>query len=365
MPIAVARIGASYQIMGAFGQPRPTAAWCDWSHSLFAAHITAPCRIELVDVPEPKLEPQRDGRRQIIFQPELTCLCGSDLPYFARNEEQPSPQIGHSLHEMIGSVTATDGTRFKPGDRVLCVPYDQRGFFERYAIHDDRAIFLDSRVSDECALLAQPLGTAIFALKKLPAVMDRDVAIVGQGPMGQLMCASLRNLGAREIIAIDVLESRLANSPRMGATATICNAKEDPVTAVQRITGGKMAQIVIEAVGHQDQAFNLCIDLCQPGGRILYFGVPPEFLNGLRFRDLFFKNFAVYTSVGPDFARDFPLAMRWIGEGRVDVSKIVTHRYLLSQIQTAFETFRDRKDGALKVLVEFPAYRPASARQKL
>jgi threonine dehydrogenase-like Zn-dependent dehydrogenase len=49
--------------------------------------------------------------------------------------------------------------------------------------------------------------------------------------------------------------------------------------------------------------------------------------------------------------------MRWIGEGRIDVSKVITHRYKLDQIQAAFETFRDRKEGAIKVLVEFPAYR--------
>lgn len=331
---------------------------------MFAAQITATSRIELVDVPEPSFTSAPDGRRQIVFQPELTCLCGSDLPYFVRNTEQPNPEVGHSLHEMIGTVTATDGQRFKAGDRVLCVPYNQCGFFERYAIHEDRAIPLDTRVPDECALLAQPLGTAIFALKKLPAILDRDVAIVGQGPMGQLMCAALRNLGARQVIAIERLESRLANSPRMGATATVCNAKEDPVAAVSRITGGRMADIVIEAVGHQDQQLNLCIDLCRQAGQILYFGVPPEYLDRVRFRDLFFKNIALYTSVNPDFSRDFPLAMRWIGEGRVDVSKVITHRYPVSQIQTAFETFRDRKEGALKVLVEFPAYNRQAAESK-
>jgi threonine dehydrogenase-like Zn-dependent dehydrogenase len=75
---------------------------------------------------------------------------------------------------------------------------------------------------------------------------------------------------------------------------------------------------------------------------------------------LFFKNITLHTSVNPDFRRDFPLAMRWIGEGRIDVSKVITHRYPVSEIQTAFETFSDRKDGALKVLVEFPAYRRAA-----
>jgi threonine dehydrogenase-like Zn-dependent dehydrogenase len=143
----------------------------------------------------------------------------------------------------------------------------------------------------------------------------------------------------------------------VGATAVVNGSKEDPVAAVSRITGGKMPDVVIEAVGHQDQALDLCIDLCPRFGRILYFGVPPVRIENVRWRDLFKKNITVHTSVDPDFRRDFPLAMRWIGEGRIDVSKVITHRFPLAQIQTAFETFRDRKEGALKVFVEFPAFK--------
>lgn len=69
----------------------------------------------------------------------------------------------------------------------------------------------------------------------------------------------------------------------------------------------------------------------------------------------------VHTSVNPDFRRDFPPAMQWIGEGLIDVKPLMTHRFPLSEIQTAFETFRDRKDGALKVLVEFPSRSSADA----
>jgi len=324
---------------------------------LLAGNITGPGRIELIDVPEPVLNQRADGPPQIIFQPECACLCGSDLPFFECSDEQWIPQVGHSLHEMTGTVVATNGSRFRVGERVLTVPVYQQGLFERYAVDEDRAIPLDPRVPEEHALLAQPLGTVIFALKKLPSVLDQDVAVVGQGPIGQLFCGALRNLGAREIIAIDLLESRLANSPRMGATAVIDASKEDPVSAVSRLTGGRMPDVVIEAVGHRDQALNLCIDLCPRFGRILYFGVPPVRIDNIRWRDLFKKNITVHTSVDPDFRRDFPLAMRWIGEGRIDVSHVITHRFPLSEIQTAFETFRDRKDGALKVFVEFPSYK--------
>jgi len=323
---------------------------------MLAGDMYAPGKIRLVEVSEPVLAPTPpDGvSGQIVFQPETTCLCGSDLPYFCGWDEWPI-EVGHSLHEMIGTVTATNGRRWKVGDRILVVPVAQQGLFERYVVNENNAISISTNVPEDQALMAQPLGTAIFALKKLPPIMDLDVAVVGQGPMGQLMNASLRNLGARNIIGIDLLESRLKTSPKMGATATVCNATQDPVEAVRQILGGNLPDIVIECVGHQDQQLNLCIDLCKPFGRLLSFGVPPKVINGLRWRDLFFKNVTVYTSLGPDFRRDFPLAMQWISEGRVDVSPIITHRFPLSRIQEAFETFRDRRDGAIKVIVDFPA----------
>jgi threonine dehydrogenase-like Zn-dependent dehydrogenase len=325
---------------------------------MLAGDMYAPGQIRLIDVPEPQLPPSPPAgcSGQIIFQPETTCLCGSDIPYFMDTGEW-TVEIGHSLHEMIGTVTATNGRQWQPGDRVLAVPVMQQGLLERFVLDENRAITIDTSVPEEQALMAQPLGTAIFALKKLPNIVDLDVAVVGQGPMGQLFNAALSNLGARRIIGIDKLASRLAVSRAMGATDTVCNATADPVAAVQELLGGQLPDIVIEAVGHAEQAFNLCIDLCRPFGRILYFGVPPHVIDGLRWKDLLYKNLTVHTSVNPDFRRDFPLAMRWIGEGRVNVAPIITHRYPLAEIQQAFETFRNRKDGAIKVLVEFPAKR--------
>ncbi len=323
---------------------------------MLAGRFSAKHRIELVDVPEPTLEkrvPGATGPGDILFQPEVTCLCGSDLPYFNGEAPEFPGTIGHSLHEMVGTVLGTTGTKFKEGDKVLAVPTNQRGLFQRFVVTEAQAIPVDLRLPLDKAIMAQPLGTVIYALKKLPTVLDKDVVIVGQGPIGQMFNACLRNMGAREIIGIDKLESRLKMSPRMGATHTICNAKDDPVEAVKRITNGAMADIVIEAVGHADQAFNLAIALCRRLSHLLFFGVPPETIDGLRWREVFVKNVQVHTSVGPDFERDFPLAMRWLAEGRMDLSPLATHRFPLKDIQTAFETFRDRVDGAQKVLVDF------------
>lgn len=316
----------------------------------------APGKIRLIEVPEPELgpTPPEGVSGQIIFQPETACLCGSDLPYFTGSDEWPIEQ-GHSLHEMIGTVIATNGRRWRVGDRVLAVPRSQKGLSERFIVEEDRAVEIAANLPEEQILMAQPLGTVICALKKIPNILDLDVVIVGQGPMGQLMNASLRNMGARHIIGMDLLEGRLKVSLRMGATETVCNADKDPIIAVREVLGGSLPDLVIECVGHKDQQLNLCIDLCKHAGQLLCFGLPPEFVKGLRFRDLYMKNITLVTSIDPDFSRDFPLAMRWIREGRIDVSPIITHTFPLDRLQAAFELFRDRKDGVCKVIVEFPS----------
>lgn len=323
---------------------------------MLAGQIYAPRKIRLIEVPDPHLESHVDDpahQGEILFQPQLGCLCGSDLPFFDGQDPEYPCEVGQSLHEIIGTVVETNGTRFRPGDRVLCVPVEHFGLWERFRVSQRRAIPLDPRADDATALLAQPLGTVICAMRKMPHVLGLNVAIVGQGPMGLLFAATLRSLGANEIIAIDKIPSRLAVSQQMGATVTIDAQQQDAVEIVRDVTQGKMADVVVEAVGHRDQAFNLCIDLCRDRGTILFFGVPPTTIDQLRWRKLFWKNLNVVTSVGPDFDIDFPLAMRWVAERRIDVSPLVTHRFPLRDIQQAFETFVDRRDGALKVFVEF------------
>lgn len=320
---------------------------------MLAGHIHAPKQIKLIDVPEPTLKDADGSEEEIIFQPELACLCGSDLPFFEGGYEEFAPQVGQSLHEMIGTVVETNGDRFRPGDKVLCVPTHHFGLYERFRVSARQAIPLDPRPPRDEALMAQPLGTVICALKKLPPVLDQDVAVVGQGPMGQLFCLALKHQGARRIIAIDPLEDRLEVSGKMGATDVIPLHQEDPVARVRHLTGGAMADVVVEVVGHREQALNLCVDLCRPHGRLLSFGVPTRVIDGIRWGDLFWKNLTVHTSVGPSFERDFPLAMQWIAERRVNVSPIITHRKSIHNIQDAFELFLAREDGVLKVLLDF------------
>lgn len=320
---------------------------------MFAAEIHEPRSIRFVPGEEPRLAPGDDAA-SMIFQPELACLCGSDLPYF---EHDPDfrPSVGQSLHEMIGRVIDARGGPFRKGDRVLCVPRDHYGFFERFEVSPQRAIPLDPRASDVGALLAQPLGTVICALRKLPNLVGWNVAVVGLGPMGLLFCSALRMVGAKHIVGLDPLAYRREAALECGATAVLDPADDDVVARCRAACGGVLADLVVEAVGHREQTINLCVDLCRDHGDLLSFGVPNDVVDGLRWKRLFWKNITVYTSVGPDFAIDFPLAMQWIAEKRLDVERLATHRFAVAEAQQAFDLFHGRRDGAIKVLLDFTA----------
>ena len=324
---------------------------------MLAAEIYAPRQIRMIDVEEPTLVNSAGG--DIIFQPELACLCGSDLLYFEADNESYEPVVGHSLHELIGTVVDTNGEKFKIGDRVLCVPVNQEGLQERFVVTENQAIYVDPRPDEREALLAQPLGTVLFALRRLPNIVDQNVVVVGQGPMGQLWNCALSQLGARRVIGLDLNADRLKVSPEMGATDTLQvslekNA-EDIAAGVRSILGGESPDLVIECVGHREQRANLCFEICRKAGTIFFFGVPPKHVEKFDLHKMFFKNQTLVTSVGPDFTKDFPLAMRWIAEGRVNVAPIITHHMQLAQIQEAFDLFSTRQDKALKVFLDFPA----------
>ena len=326
---------------------------------MIAGQFSTARKVDLIEVEEPTLDGAEPGN--MIFQPEMTCLCGSDLPFFdgdfeGHEIEYPQPP-GKSLHEMVGTVIDSNGTKWRPGTRVLAVPFEQMGLWERYVLPEDRAIALDERLSDEIALLAQPFGTVVWALKKLPNMIDRDAVVLGLGPIGQMFVAGLRNMGARRIIGIDPIAERTELAKTMGATDVVVGQGGDSADRVREILGGELSDVSIEAVGHKAQAFNDAVTLTRAHGDLLYFGVPPVPLDGLQFKAAMLKNLRILTSLHPDFERTFPLAMQWLAEGRVDLSPLLTHRFPLTQIQEAFDVFRDRKEGAVKVLVEFPALR--------
>ena len=146
--------------------------------------------------------------------------------------------------------------------------------------------------------MSQPLGTVIWACSKLGNLLNQDVVVMGQGPMGLLFTHLLSNLGAKTVIATDLVDFRLEAAKQMRATHTINAAEVDTVAAVERITDGRMADLVVEVVGHQTETINQCMDLVKRDGTILAFGVPDDADLPFRFRQLFQEEYPLHRICG-------------------------------------------------------------------
>jgi threonine dehydrogenase-like Zn-dependent dehydrogenase len=315
-----------------------------------AAQIMSRGRIQLVDAPAPR--PPKAG--EVIVTAETGCLCGSDIPFFSEAQPSYPLPLGLSLHEIIARVTATASPSFTIGDRVLAMPLGLFGCAEQLLIGDDRLVAIDEALSNDAAVVSQPMATVLSALSTIPNASGLTVAVVGQGPIGLLFDACLSGLGAARIIGIDAREARVAHSLEFGATDAFVTREpggRDAIERVSQLTGGAMADLVVEAVGHEEQQFNLAAALARNKGRVLFFGIPPDQKVDVALEPVVRKSLTVHTSVPEDLRPFVTIAQGMIKRGRIDPAKLVTHRFPFAQVQQAFEAYRDRM--GLKVILDF------------
>ncbi|MEE8398046.1 MAG: zinc-binding dehydrogenase [Desulfobacterales bacterium] len=308
-------------------------------------------KIDIVEVEEPDIAAHPSGA--IKIKTELSTICGSDIPKFMLEQNEYPGRLGTSIHEVIGTVAQSNSDRFKPGDRVLALPTAIGGCAEYFVSQDDFTIPLLDFHSPEQILMSQPLGTVIWALRRLGSLIDKDVVILGAGPIGQMTSHAVSNLGAKTITVVDLVDFRLEVAKRMGATATINAATEDPVQRIEAITEGRMADIAFEMVGHNTETMNTCIDTVKRMGTVLCFGVPDDAVVPINYQKVVLQNINLIGSWGPEIQADFPLAMRWIAEGRIDVSPIITHRMPFTEVQKGFEIFTQQRDRAIKIVLVY------------
>ena len=120
------------------------------------------------------------------------------------------------------------------------------------------------------AVMCQPVGTVLFACRRLGSVMGKRVAVLGQGAIGLTFTRLLASAGAKEIVGIDLLDERLAKAAEQGATATVNPMREDVVGAIAELTGGEGADVVVEAAG-TEEAVDLLSSLVRPYGTLVLF----------------------------------------------------------------------------------------------
>ena len=167
-----------------------------------------------------------------------------------------------------------------------------------------------------------------------------SVAVIGCGGVGVAAIAGSALAGASPIIAVDIDAKKLEAATRMGATHAVDSSATDPVAAIQELTGGFGADVVIEAVGRPEtweQAF-YARDLA---GTVVLVGVPtPDMrIPDIPLLDVFGRGGALKSSWYGDClpSRDFPMLVDLYRQGRLDLDAFVTEEIGLGDVEAAFD----------------------------
>src|SRR6185437_468364 len=312
------------------------------------------------DVPMPSLA---DG--EILVRTAYASVCGSDLHVVFGGAPPRPGEPGFPGHESVGEVVESRCPGFEPGDRVLTVPFavDGRCLAEFQAIPGAACVRLPDTVPLSHLLMAQQLGTVVFALRTHPLdVVGKEVAVIGQGSAGAFFTFLLKRAGAARLLVSDKSPARLAYSRKLGADLTLeigeDAGNEDFRSAVLEATGGRGADVVVEAVGSRE-TFPLSLELAAPGATLVWFGLPEGSDDyPFSFPRFFRKALTAYSNFGAQGEpglESFRYAVRLITDGAIDVTPLLTHLLPIERVGEAFRIARDRTGNALKVSVKFSA----------
>ncbi|MEQ9450828.1 MAG: zinc-binding dehydrogenase [Pseudomonadales bacterium] len=309
----------------------------------------------------PLFEPEAG---QVVVKNHMAAICGSDLHQVFYQSYQPKlpAEPGWPGHEGVGEIVESRCEGLNVGDMVLTIPGAgfQRCFAEYQTLPGWWCLPLpayDGSVED--LLMAQQFGTTIYALRR--GAMDfvgKTVAVLGQGSAGQFFAWQAKHLGAANVVVADLSPARLAQSGVFGADIAVQGDVEGQAIreAVMDVSGGKGADIVIEAVGKQE-TIRHAVDITRPHGQICFFGLPDTNQDvPFNYSKFFMKQLSMYGVVGAQAEDDlssFHKALDWIARREIDVSQMVSHRLELESIDRALLLAHERDEDALKVTLTF------------
>jgi len=244
------------------------------------------------------------------------------------------PWYCFATHNATQKMTLEDGTELSPALGI-------GAFAEKTLVAAGQCTKVDP---DARAAAVGLLGCGVMA--GLGAAMNtgnvrrgQSVAVIGCGGVGTAAIAGAALAGAGTVIAVDIDDRKLEGARRLGATHTVNSKSTDPVQAIQDLTGGFGADVVIDAVGRPEtwkQAF-YARDLA---GTVVLVGVPTPDMKvpDIPLIDVFGRGGSLKSSWYGDClpSRDFPMLVDLYRQGRLDLDAFVTEEIALEDVEAAF-----------------------------
>lgn len=325
--------------------------------------------LRFVDIPEPKIK-----AHEILMKIKKVGICGTDLHIYNGGMKVPTPLI--LGHEFVGDIvkvgeevkTLKDGDRVVAehvigcgkcahclrGKRNLCATPTVIGLHcpgalaEYLAIPSELVYKLPDELSYDEGVLAEPLSIAVYAVRKAGVKVGDKVAVVGQGPIGLFVDIVAKTSGGT-VFGFDKHENRLSYAKEHqyiyeGFDITQGNYKENFASVA-----GDGVDIVFEAVG-SDSSAELALSIAKSGGKVIILGVFEHDVM-LNMMHIVRKELQIFGSWTCIFSMDQTMLL--LKSQKLDVDKIISHRYSFPDSIKAFQEASTYKSTRIKSVIEF------------
>jgi threonine dehydrogenase-like Zn-dependent dehydrogenase len=319
-----------------------------------ALQMISPRTFKTVQVPVPGLD---DGQpERLLIRTKWVSMCGSDIPFFAgskRNKKYPFAP-GFPIHECVGQVVESTSRQFKPGDMVIAIPDGNLALAEYFIARATTSALLPPDWSSlDTSCLIQPLSTVLNAVDRLGEVAGRTVVVVGLGSIGLFFCWLLKKRGARHVVGIDPSDHRCQFAQQLGADKAYPRRSIEVVHFARQFPGDwEQPDICIEAVGHQMDTLNDCLELIRKRGIVVAFGVPDQEVYAIAYETFFRKNALLMAAVTPEWQEYLEKSRDIFALNREELEPWVTHRLPIREAEMAFGLFERREEGILKAVLD-------------
>lgn len=333
-------------------------------------------RIDAVAVPIP-------SRNEVLCRVRSVAICGTDAHLI--NGDYPGfwpPQYPFVPgHEWSGEVVALgEGVEefgWRVGDRVagsshagcgycrkcqrgsynLCEQYGNaavhaqyghttQGAFAEYVVHSIKSLTpIPAEMEFDVAAMLDTTSIALHTVNRAGLRVGDNVAVIGSGVMGLLLAECAHAAGAGRTIMVG-RGARLRRAAALGYE-TVDSSTADPVAAVRALTSGVGVEVALESAG-APETIRWSVDMLRKGGCSSIIGIPLEDV-ALPIQRLVLDELRVVGTRAN--AGEMADAVPLVASGRVRAGELITHRFDLSDFAEALRVFRQRLDGALKVII--------------
>jgi S-(hydroxymethyl)glutathione dehydrogenase / alcohol dehydrogenase len=313
---------------------------------------------------------------QVLVQIECSGICGAQLNEIA-GTKGPDNFLPHLLGHEGGGIVVETGpgvTNVRSGDRVVLhwrkgagihakpVKYKwgdrtvNSGWvttFGQYAVVSENRLTPIAAVIpfEVAALMGCAVTTALGLINNLAQLkIGQSIAVFGCGGVGLNVVQGAAMVSADPIIALDIYDHKLELASQFGATHLINSTKCDFREEIRKIVGKAGVDAIVEITGNV-QLIEHAYELTSSKGRVILVGVPKHNQN-VNIHTLPLHHGKVLTGCeggDTDPTIDIPRYLRLFQKGKLNLDKIITHRYPLAEINAALDAIRAGSVGRAMV----------------